>query len=512
MSMRSCGNPLALRLCAMHGSAVMPKKTTCEGKSRSCNPVIREQRLSKPLAGASTGSGKDLSPYWNACTAERSCGLWLPTKTALHGSALNLLNGWQSKTAEKSWFSTNQSVVLNKNSQQIFCPFSIRSLVDGTDSASIVTKSRKIRIYLTAEQKALVDVWLAGSRWMYNEAVSLYRLGFVVSEYEMRDIVRAVMPRRFADVPSKILGGAIKDAHRANQAVVRKRKKLKKQGIKRKVVLHFRSRKKPVQSLYLCHVAWNKDLTTFYPRSLGAVRMSEPLSVVPKDGRLVSHNGRYYVTVPYSSPRRVAETQGRVVALDPGIRSFLTFYSEDDCGKIGEGDFGRIQRLCVHLDGLIGRMVKASGLRKMRMKRAIHRMRWRIRDLIDELHKQTARWLVDNYDVILLPTFETSEMAMRGKRCLRRQSVRSLLTFAHSRFKQFLKHKAFEMGKVVFDVNEAYTSKTVSWTGEIIPNLGGAKVIRSRKDGQAMDRDINGARGIMLRALVDTPKLRDCLA
>ena len=350
-----------------------------------------------------------------------------------------------------------------------------------------------------------------GSRWMYNEAVSLYRLGFVVSEYELRRVVLSVLPKRFADVPSKILGGAIKDAHRANQAVVRKRKKLKKQGIKRKVVLHFRSRKKPVQSLYLCHVAWNKDLTTFYPRSLGAVRMSEPLSVVPKDGRLVSHNGRYYVTVPYSSPRRVAETQGRVVALDPGIRSFLTFYSENDCGKIGEGDFGRIQRICVHLDGLIGRMVKASGLRKMRMKRAIHRMRWRIRDLIDELHKQTARWLVDNYDVILLPTFETSEMAMRGKRCLRRQSVRSLLTFAHYRFKQFLKHKAFENGKVVLDVNEAYTSKTVSWTGEIINNLGGAKVIRSRKDGQAMDRDINGARGIMLRALVDTPKLQQCL-
>ena len=25
-------------------------------------------------------------------------------------------------------------------------------------------------------------------------------------------------------------------------------------------------------------------------------------------------------------------------------------------------------------------------------------------------HKQTARWLVDNYDVILLPTFETSDL------------------------------------------------------------------------------------------------------
>jgi putative transposase len=84
--------------------------------------------------------------------------------------------------------------------------------------------------------------------------------------------------------------------------------------------------------------------------------------------------------------------------------------------------------------------------------------------------------------------------------------VRSMLTFAHYRFKQFIKHKAFEFGKVVIDCNEAYTSKTVSWTGEIIKNLGGAKFIKSA-DGQVMSRDRNGARGIFLRALVDSPRM-----
>ena len=510
MWMRSCGKKLALPLCAMHGSVVMPRKTTCAGKSHSCGPVIPKQRSSKTLEADSTGSEKDLSPYWNAYTAEKSCALWLPTVTVLQGSALNLLNGWQSKTGARSWFSTSQVVVRNRNSERIFCPFSIRSLVGCMDLESIVTKSRKIRVYLTSRQKALVDLWMQGSRWWYNEAVSLYRAGFSVSEYDMRRIVRAVSPKRFDSVPSKILSGAIKDACMANKAVLRERKRLKKKGIKRKVVLNFRDRKCPRQSFSLCNVAWNKDLTTIYPRSLRQIRLSESVDAV-KDGRFVSLHGRYYVTVPYSSPRRVAETQGRVVALDPGIRSFLTFYSENDCGKIGEGDFGRIQRLCVHLDSLIGRKTKAKGYRISRLGRAIKRLRCRIRDLIDELHKQVARWLVDNYDVILLPTFETSEMVIRGKRCLQRQSVRSMLTFAHYRFKTFLKHKAFEMGKRVLDVNEAYTSKTVSWTGEVVKNLGGAKVIRSRIDGRVMDRDINGARGIFLRALVDTPKLRNCL-
>ncbi|WP_242046244.1 MULTISPECIES: transposase [Calothrix] len=86
-----------------------------------------------------------------------------------------------------------------------------------------------------------------------------------------------------------------------------------------------------------------------------------------------------------------------------------------------------------------------------------------------------------------------------------------MLTLSHYRFKQFLKHKAFENNKLVIDVNEAYTSKTVSWTGEIIHNLGGGKFIKSLTDGRVMPRDLNGARGIFLRALVDTPSLRECI-
>jgi putative transposase len=141
------------------------------------------------------------------------------------------------------------------------------------------------------------------------------------------------------------------------------------------------------------------------------------------------------------------------------------------------------------------------------MRKAQQRMRNKISDLVDELHHKTARFLVANFDVILLPTFDTGEMAKRAKRKIRSKSVRSMMTFSHYQFKKFLVCKAFEHGKIVIETNEAYTSKTVSWTGEIVNNLGGAKVIRSKETGLQMDRDLNGARGILLRALVDTPSL-----
>ena len=48
------------------------------------------------------------------------------------------------------------------------------------------------------------------------------------------------------------------------------------------------------------------------------------------------------------------------MALDPGVRSFLTWYCAESVGKIGEGAFFRIQRLCERLDDLLSRAAEVS--------------------------------------------------------------------------------------------------------------------------------------------------------
>ena len=178
-----------------------------------------------------------------------------------------------------------------------------------------------------------------------------------------------------------------------------------------------------------------------YERKLGKMHLAELLPPNHGDSRLTLHNGQYHgqyhlaVTMPVQ--HRQGETQARVVALDPGIRSFLTWFSESNVGHIAPGAFGKIQRLCAHLDKLLSRAKEEKRrLAKRNKYQAADRMRVHIVNLIDELHHQAARWLVDNFDVILLPTFETSDMTKRGARKLRAKSVRSLLTYAHYRFQQ----------------------------------------------------------------------------
>ena len=165
------------------------------------------------------------------------------------------------------------------------------------------------------------------------------------------------------------------------------------------------------------------------------------------------------------------DKQGRLVALDPGVRTFMTFLGEDYYGWLGNDSNLYIQKLCFRLDKLVSKISQASSQQKRRFKKAASRLRCKIKNLIKELHHKIARFLVDNFDVIVLPTFETSQMVSKSRRKLRNKTVRQMLTLSHYEFKTFLKWKAWENSKLVIDCNEAYTSKTVSWTGEIVQKL-----------------------------------------
>ncbi|MGH8003009.1 MAG: RNA-guided endonuclease InsQ/TnpB family protein [Brasilonema sp.] len=377
--------------------------------------------------------------------------------------------------------------------------------VECRTSENTVKKSKKIYLKLSPAQKKILKKWFGVSRFLYNETVKyLQQPGTKAIWKEIKTGILHSLPEWCNEVPYQIKSIAIKDACSAIKNA--KKKYVNGGGISR---CRFRSRKDPIQSCYIPKSAVKK--AGIYYTILGKVVYKEALPTSFGDCRLIFAYGDYYLSVPVESPQHRTENQGRVVALDPGIRTFLTFFSEDSFGWLGNAANIRIQKLCFKLDRLIGRISKAKCCQKRRLKIAATRLRGKIKSLVDELHKKVARFLVDNFDLILLPTFETSSMSRKAKRRIKSKSVRQMLTLSHYRFKLFIKHKAFENNKIVVDVNEAYTSKTVSWTGEIIKNLSGSKTIKSPSTQTVMDRDLNGARGIFLRALVDTPWLRENL-
>ena len=324
------------------------------------------------------------------------------------------------------------------------------------------------------------------------------------------------LPEWTANCPRHVRVGAVMDAQKAVTAA---RKKWKETGEPQRV--KFRSRKNSTKSFYLC--AQFIKSRGFYVRFLGDMKMAESLPALPqgkgkkaernheaevKDSRVVVENGKWYLNVSYIKQTKSRDPSGDIVALDPGVRTFMTLYSEKAFGWLGHHAINRIQRLCQHADNLYSRASQVPRPLRRVLRKCALKIQAQIHNLVEELHKKVAHFLVTNFDVILLPTFETSQMTRRGARKIRKKSVRQMLTLSHHKFKMFLKHKAKEYGVTVVDADEAYTSKTLSWTGDIVENLGGAKVITDA-EGNRMDRDLNGARGIfiaeMMRALLVQP-------
>lgn len=484
-------------------SSLSLKSTSSASNSATVSPANSNlsdapaQKLSK----ISEAQAKSLKPYWNSFCAETSTRLWLPTTIDSPCSASTSSPSLASTSEINSWFSVQ--LLANPeapNSLPIYSLDIITSYIK-TEVSEFV-KTKRIRIYPTAKQKNLFRQWLGTSRYVYNETIKHLELPKEEREKHWMGAAKIIMPTLpewAIPIPHQVKKIAIADAYKALSNGFQKW-----QTTGEPFDLQFRSRKNPKQSCFIPSSALKE--AGIYPRIAGNLKRAESFPENPRDSRLVFEHGRWFVIVPYRVLVTRTENQGRVVALDPGIRTFLTGFAEDQAFKIGSGDFARIARLCHHLDRLTSKMAKARCRQKARLKKAAQRLRWKIRDLVDELHFQAIRFLLDRFDLILLPTFETQDMAIKSKRKIRAKSVRALLGYAFFRFGQRLESAAKQAGKVVLRVNEAYTSKTASWTGEI-KAIGGAKTITSGRP--TVDRDLNGARGIFLRALVDTPSLRN---
>ena len=188
--------------------------------------------------------------------------------------------------------------------------------------------------------------------------------------------------------------GAIFDACRAISAMKKRNAELardKSRGSRQDedfARVRFRSRKNPRQT-FTVQANCVSDMG-IYRSKLGDMQMAEKLPVPENRNicRLSLRYGQYHLSVPYGEkPPPERENQARVVALDPGVRSFLTWYCADSVGKIGEGAFFRIQRLCERLDELLSRAAKSPARRRRNMRRAANRMRIRVENLVAELQE-----------------------------------------------------------------------------------------------------------------------------
>jgi putative transposase len=421
------------------------------------------------------------------------------------------------------------------------------------------TASRTIRLHPSQSMSRVLKIWMGCYRVVYNRALAISNATKPPKSFNYHGFIRAAVCneeaisepwlKRFPSGCRKFAAKDACDAFWSNHA------KKKKNNGNHEFRMRFKSKKDQSQVLKVesAHIKVSQEgyiricptksktevvkicskmklkfdenmLNVWYnPKDLGGVSIDKDVVIT------MDKLGRFWMHCPYRREVVFPDNQGGAphsqwTALDPGSRVFLTGYAPSgDAFKLGVHASDRVLRLGVRLDGLVSKTdslanileklkkrwcaeKKKRVLQKLsRMRRAQQRMRYRIKDLVTEMHWKCARWLCDRYTDIIIPTFATSEMVCKdGGRCIRSKTARNLMTLSHFNFRQRLLHTASMCGTRVYIREEDYTSKTCTNCGCIHDGLGSSEIFKCPTCGLVACRDGAASRNIFLKNTIVT--------
>ena len=216
------------------------------------------------------------------------------------------------------------------------------------------------------------------------------------------------------------------------------------------------------------------------------------------------------VVIVYGGPKFVSVCDNQTdtkrhdwVALDPGVRTFMTGYSPTPgvCFQVAPKDINKLYRLCKHLDAMISKIAKSTSKReRYKVKKVLSRLRHRIHHLVDEVHWKCIHFLVTRFKNIIIPPFNTSQMVKRGSRRIRSKTARQMLCWRHYTFRRRLLDKVKLLTDTrVFVRGEEYTTKACTNCLQLHHKIGGNKLFKCPQCFIVVDRDVSGSRNIFIK-------------
>ena len=419
----------------------------------------------------------------------------------------------------------------------------------------------KYQVHLPPQLKQKIQQSMHVVRTLYNHSVelccksnppvtsNLKTLRSLLLNDNETNILSPEIKADFEKVPYDVRDEAIRDFLKAYKI----QKQLVKEGKKKHFEMHYRRKRKEGSNqsivLHNKHIKLRDNEVYCYPRIWGKEGLecrSEVIRGINHDSRLIwTRDNRYYLIVPTDVQIQPKEPTHKAVALDPGVKTFQTMYDTDgQCLMVGINDMekldkkmGIVSRLRDGLkrvwkggrrilrgarqirhngkllwrkekwiwEGGENRVTRVTNKKKLKKLRgAADRMERKIRNKLSDIHRKTAKYLCQSYDTVIIPEFRSQRMSEkrdndgRWKRRVGRETSRRMLRWGHYKFREILRAKGEITGTKVVVGSEEWSSKTCSSCLKIKYDLNGDRVYRCEGCGMEMNRDINGARNIMM--------------
>jgi putative transposase len=133
----------------------------------------------------------------------------------------------------------------------------------------------------------------------------------------------------------------------------------------------------------------------------------------------------YYINLNFKDtkiPDKTILKNKKICAIDPGIKNFISIYSQNSLDKIGIGIRDKIEKICRDIDIISSKQntkiieknnkktkYKYNYEKRRNLKKALHRKIKYLENLKDELHNKSIKFLCDNFGKIIIPPFETQK-------------------------------------------------------------------------------------------------------
>lgn len=428
------------------------------------------------------------------------------------------------------------------------------------DKTQIYTKVKGYKLNITIKQKRILKKWGEIDTLIYNECVDLYNdflefLSLDIGEYTLTfngnerkvdtftfgkftELKMLVFDKLFAgkkkEAPYDILSGTVK-TFCANLSAA-------KTNFKNGNSSHFRMKRRSEVKSYSFYLEKRCfKMNGFYVSLFGEIKdFDQVFKKFNKlgdicDSVLVFNFTKdcTFLKVTYSNPiETLKRDKNRIVAIDPGLNHPLCFYSLSNIGYIGSGFKSKILHIQHNIKNIqsgvdLNTNRKSQKLRNRRnLFEKLKKSYQKIKNHSKELRGLAGKFLTENYDVVLFPTFGSSglisTMTRDEKKAQRKAFLKiqkdiplpskglpqksdlskrnRFITNAISPYalKIHVKNKCHQNNVTFIEVTEEFTSQCCGNCGEL------SKVYSIREKrcpfcGTCIDRDINAARNIFLK-------------
>ena len=502
---------------SMLGSLPQNKKKILNVKLNSLNKNFLTTKSLKTLGLDLILKDGDLSPFWKESSEVLSKRLLLPTMTDLQELDLASFSSSVNTSTQNLQFCQIKTIgAPNQNLMKNLSPSSPITQPNSMECVNI-KYCRKIRFYPTNPQVEYFNKCFGTTRYLYNKTIRMYnQQKFPLSISSARGIIMKNNRDMTIYDPEKWLEEIPYDTRQlaisAAIDAIKSSFALLKNGHIDKFSMRMKTKKDKKQVFYVNDRAI-KNLNLFptklniHSKLIVKKKYRRYYNYIPDSDCIIQKDGfNYYILIPKEKEFIIdKEKKYDIVSLDPGVRTFQSFYTPDGIvGDLGNQQLkNKIMKYENKIDTLksISQKIKNKGTNSkikrklMKIEKRCFKLKTKASNIIKDFQWKISSFLCKTYKTILLPVFKSQEL----KNNLNSKNNRLLDILSHYKFQEKMKFQAIKYGCDLKIVTEEYTTKTCGKCGCINNFIGISKIFWCNKCNITLERDYQAARNILIK-------------